>query len=324
MRVLVNLSFMIPNNEGNRLPLADWAVFVAVAEAGGFSAAARRLRVSKAMASVAVTRLEQRLGVKLLARTTRRLALTEAGASTLPHAQRALLAARDAEDAAQQVQLSPRGRLRVNAPMSFGLLHLVPALGAFARAHPEVSVDLVLDDRVVDLVEGGFDLAVRIGTLRDSALVAQRLGRSRNVLVAHPSYLDRRGKPKTPKALADHACLLYSLSSSGPRWTLGRGARSTTVRVSGPVSVNSSLALQQAVHQGLGIARIPWFIVGEDLTKERLVRVLPQWEAPEEGIFAVTTQRDYTPHKTRSFIDFLRSRLGATPYWERGRPAPSV
>jgi DNA-binding transcriptional LysR family regulator len=269
------------------------------------------------MVSVAVTRLEERLGVRLLQRTTRRLSLTEAGAATLPHAQRSLLAARDAEEAARQSLVSPRGVLKINAPMSFGLLHVVPALGAFAMAYPEVRVDLVLDDRVVDLVDGGFDLALRIGTLADSALVAQRVSRSSNVIVAHPDYLARAGAPSTPEDLAAHAALVYSLSATGARWTLTRGQRKETVRVSGPLQANSSLALHRALLQGLGLARIPRFVVAEDLASGRLVQVLPDWQLPDLGIFAVTTARDYLPRKTRAFIDFFRERVGDPPYWER-------
>jgi DNA-binding transcriptional LysR family regulator len=304
------------------LPLQELAVFAAVAEAEGFSAAARRLGLSKSMVSMAVSRLEQRLGVRLLQRTTRRLSLTEAGAATLPHAQRALLAARDAEEAANQTLTSPRGVLRVNAPMSFGLLHVVPALGAFARAYPEVRVDLVLDDRVLDLIEGGFDLALRIGLLPDSALIAQTLGRSRNVLAASPDYLARAGSPRAPDDLTRHAALLYSLASAGPRWSLSREGQKESIKVSGPLKANSSLALRQALLQGLGIAAVPLFVVGEDLASRRLVRVLPAWELPEQPIHAITTARDYVPQKTRAFVDFFRARLGERPYWERGKPAP--
>jgi DNA-binding transcriptional LysR family regulator len=315
---------MKPNNLPAGLPVQDLAVFAAVAETEGFSAAARRLGVSKAMVSVAVARLEARLGVKLLQRTTRRLSLTEAGAATLPHAQRAVLAARDAEEAATQALTSPRGVLRLNAPMSFGLLHVAPALGAFAKTYPEVKVDLVLDDRVLDLTEGGFDLALRVGSLPDSALVSQHLARSRNVLVAHASYLARAGVPGAPKDLAGHAALVYSLAATGARWTLSRGSRTETVRVSGPLQANSSLALRDALLQGLGLARIPWFVVGEDLARGRLVRVLPDWDLPAQEVHALTTTREHLPRKTRAFIDHFRGRLGSPPYWERGLAGPSA
>lgn len=306
------------------LPLQELAVFAAVAETEGFTSAARRLRVSKAMVSVAIARLESRLGVRLFQRTTRRLSLTEAGAAALPHAQRALVAAQDAEEAATELLASPRGLLRVNAPMSFGLLHVVPALGEFAGIYPEVKIDLVLDDRVLDLAEGGFDLALRIGDLADSTLVAKRVGTNRMAIVAAPSYLERRGAPAGPADLAAHDALLYSLSPTGARWTLKRGAETETVRVTGPLQANSSLALHTALLQGLGLARIPWFIAGKDLREGRLVRVLPDWELPTQGIFAVTAARDYLPRKTIAFIDFFRARIGEPAYWEEGLDAPSA
>ena len=311
---------MKPNNP---IPAQELAIFATVAETEGFSAAARRLGASKAMVSVAVSRLESRLGVRLFQRTTRRLSLTEAGLAALPHAQRSILAARDAEEAATQALLSPRGVLRINAPMSFGLLHVVPALGEFARAYSEVRVDLVLDDRVVDLIEGGFDVALRIGTLTDSALIAQRIGTNRSVLVAHRKYLARAGTPKKPADLAEHETLLYSLSSMGARWTLTQGSKSETVRVRGRLQANSSLALHQALLQGLGLARIPRFIVGDDLARGRLIEVLPEWKLPEQGIFLLTTSREQLPRKTRAFIDFFRARIGEPAYWEQ-ETAPSA
>lgn len=310
--------FVKVNNPIPGGPLSDLAVFAAVAETEGFSAAARRLGVSKAMVSVALARLETRLGVRLIRRTTRRVSLTEAGASALPHVQRALLAARDAEEAATQALTSPRGSLRVNAPMSFGLLHVVPALSAFAKSYPEIRVDLVLDDRLLDLAEGGFDLAVRIGALADSGLFGARVGRSRNVIAAHPDYLARAGTPTVPDDLTQHAALTYSLSPTGSRWTLSRGTRAETVRVSGPLQANNSLALHRALKEGLGLARIPLFIVGEDLAAGRLLEVLPDWHSPELGIHVLTTARDDMPRKTRAFIDFFRDYLGSPPYWERG------
>jgi DNA-binding transcriptional LysR family regulator len=312
---------MNSNNQEPGHGLQELAVFAAVAETHGFSAAARRLGTSKSMVSTAVSRLEQRWGVRLLERTTRRLSLTEAGAAVLPHAQRLVVAARDAEEAAMQARLTPRGVLKINAPMSFGLLHLVPALGAFAARYPEVKVELVLDDRVLDLTEGGFDLAVRIGNLSDSTLVTHRLGRSRNVIVACPEYLARAGTPKTPASITEHAALVYSVPTSALRWTLTRDGHEETVRVLPRLLVNSSLALEVAVHQGLGLARLPEFIVGKQLSEGTLVRVLPDWSLPEQGIFALTTTRDQIPRKTSAFIEFFRERLGAPAYWETGGSA---
>lgn len=315
MSALVNSSFMIPN-EGD-LPLSDLAVFVAVAEAEGFSAAARRLGVSKAMVSTSVSRLEAKLGARLLQRSTRKLSLTEAGAQALPHGRRALDAARDAVEAATASRVSPRGTLKVAAPMSFGLLHVAPALGDFARENPELAVELVLDDRLVDLVAGGFDLALRIGELPDSSLVAHRLGRNVNVVVASPGYLDRAPALRQPEDLEAHAALVYSVSATGDRWTFQRDGREVKVRVRGPLRVNSSLALRDAVLQGLGVARVPLFVVGDELASGKLVRVLPRWALPEQGIYVVTTAREFQPRKTRAFIDFFRARLGPRPPWER-------
>lgn len=306
-----------------RLPaLDDLVVFAAVAEAGGFSAGARRLGVSKSQASAAVARLEARLQLRLLHRTTRRISLTEAGRAALPHAQAAALAARDAEEAATTLRTAPRGVLRVNAPMSFGLLHVAPALGAFARAFPEIRVDLVLDDRRLDLVEGGFDLAVRIGDLPDSSLVATPVGINRNLLVASADYLARAGQPAGPADLATHAALVYSLSPTGRDWTLAQGGRRETVHVSGPLEANSSLALREAALRGLGIARMPWFVVGEDLAAGRLQRVLPDWTLPSQGIHVLVAARAHLPPKVRAFTGFLRERFGDPPYWEAGRPPP--
>ena len=299
------------NNQGVAAALDDLVVFAAVAEAMGFSAAARRLGVSKAMASAAVARLEARLGVRLFQRTTRRLSLTEAGLAALPHAQRAVVAGMDAEEAATSLRTTPRGLLRVNAPMSFGVLHVAPALGEFTRLYPDVKVDLMLDDRVVDLVDGGFDLAVRIGTLADSSLVASRIATNRNVLVASPDYAALYGLPDRPADLSRHPALVYSLSSTGDDWSLTRGGQSESIAVSGPVRVNSSLALLAIVRQGLGIARMPRFVVDEDLAAGRLVPVLPEWRLPEQGIHVVTTARGGQPAKTRAFVDFLRARFGS-------------
>ena len=309
---------MPDNGPSHGPPLEDLVVFAAVAEAEGFSAAARRLGVSKSMVSAAVARLEQRLGVRLLQRTTRRLSLTEAGAAALPHAQRARVAAQDAEEAAVSLRTTPRGTLKVNAPLSFGVLHVAPALGAFARAYPEVRVDLVLDDHVLDLVGGGFDLALRIGTLPDSSLVASTIGRNRNVLVAHAEYLARAGVPTHPSELADHAALVYSLSPTGAQWSLTCDGASETVRVRGPLQADSSLALRAAALQGLGIARLPLFVAGPDLAEGRLQRVLPEWSLPEQGIHLVTAGRGQQPRKVIAFAEFLRERIGEPPYWEPG------
>lgn len=305
-------------NEDNELgDLQDLGVFVAVADAGGFSAAARRIGVSKAMVSTAVTRLERRLGVRLLQRSTRRLALTEAGAAYLDHARQARLAARAAEAAATEARETPRGLLRINVPMSFGLLHVMPALAAFAQQYPEVEIDVSLEDRVVDLLGGGFDLAIRVGQLVDSNLVAYRFGASRSVLVATPAYLDRQGVPAHPRELAAHRALVYTLAAAGNVMKLAKDGETETVRRVGHLRVNNTLALRQAVLADLGIARIPSFVVAPDIASGALMQVLPDWKLPELGIHAVYPSREYLPRKTRAFIDFFAAHLGDPPYWDR-------
>jgi DNA-binding transcriptional LysR family regulator len=314
----VNGPFMDPNDDGLRLQ--DLELFVAVAETGGFTAAAARLGVSKATVSVAVARLEAQLGVRLFHRSSRRVAPTEAGLAALPHARRALDAARDAAEAAREGLAAPRGVLRLDVPHSFGLLYVMPVVNRFLVRYPEVTVDLVLDDRPLDLVAGGFDLALRIGTLADSGLVAQRIAPIAGVLVAHPAYLDRRGRPEEPRDLAGHDTLVYSLSPTGARWPVQRGGRTEEVVATPRLRATSSLALLQAVREGLGVARMPRFVVAEDLAAGRLERVLPGWDMPSLGLYALTTAREGSPRKTAAFLELFRDWIGSPPRWDRPTP----
>lgn len=284
------------NTRPPRASLEDLAVFVAVAETGGFSTAAERLRVSKAMVSVAVARLERQLGVQLLHRTTRRTSLTEAGAATLPHAQRSLLAARDAEEAATAALASPRGLLRVHAPTVFGLLHVAPHVADFARAHPEVQLELSLDEGDA----ATFDVAIGAG---EGAVLAS----AQRVLVASPAYLSR-GVPTTPIELTRYVGLVHERAN--PTWILTRGDRRETVTVRGPLASSNDLALYTAALEGLGIAALPVFVVGADLAAKRLLRVLPDWELPTSSL-VVRTAKDHRP--AQAFVEFLRARLGSAP-----------
>ena len=290
-------------------------VFVAVVETGGFSPAARKLGVSKSAVSKRISRLENKLGVRLLYRTTRQLSLTEAGERYYEHAVKAMAYASGAEDAVTQLQAEPQGRLRINTPMSFGRLHIAPLIPRFLARYPRIDVDMVMDDRVVDLVEEGFDVAIRGGDLPDSTLIARRLAPMRSVVCASPEYLAQKPAPPNPEALLDHNCLLFSYSAS--EWTfLGQG-EPVTVRVSGGYRVNNSEALREALLQGLGIARIPTFVVGPDLAAQRLVQVLTSYRTPEKTVYALFPKRQHLPAKVRVFIDFVVERLGGdVPYWE--------
>ena len=292
-------------------------VFVSVVEAGSFTKAASKLGITKSAVSRRISDLEADLGVQLLQRTTRRLSLTEAGERYLTHARRALREAEAAEDAASELQRLPRGKLRLNTPMSFGRLHVAPAIPSFLARYPGIQIDMTMEDRAVDLVEGGYDLAIRVGTLGDSSMVARKLAPSRNVICASPGYVAARGAPATPGDLLEHDCLLYAYYSEANEWTFVRDSHSESVRVSGSYRVNNSEALREAVLRDSGVARIPTFIVGPDLAEGRLRCLLNDYAMPPQDIYAIWPERQYMPAKVRLFIDFLIERIGgANPSWD--------
>jgi len=294
-------------------------VFVAVVQYGGFSPAARFLGISKSAVSKRISQLEQQLGVKLLHRTTRKLSLTEAGEHYFEHALKANLAARDAEDAVAQLQGEPQGRLRINSPMSFGRLHMAPMIPEFLKKYPKIRIDLVMDDKRLDLVSGGFDLAIRGGALPDSTLVARRLATLNSVLCASPDYLERHGYPQQLDDLLQHNCLSFSYSNDVKEWSFTQGSQRHSVVVSGNYQVNNSEALLEAVLQGLGIARLPTFVAGPDIRTGRLKVLFSEYKMPELAINAVLIERQYMPAKVRAFLDFAIEYFGSeTPYWEQG------
>src|SRR4051812_39889870 len=246
-------------NERNPLEkLADIPVFVRVVERGSFTLAAEDPRLSRAVVSKYLSRLEERLGARLLHRTTRRLSLTEAGAALFEASRGAIERIDEAEAAVARLQSKPRGRLRVSAPMSFGILHLGPAIADFSREHPEVTLDMRLDDRYVNLVEEGFDVAIRIGNLSDSSLVARKLATTREVACASPEYLARQGEPETPEDLASHDCLIYSYLSTANVWRFtAPGGREIPVAVTGSYRINNGIVLADAALAGHGILMAP-------------------------------------------------------------------
>ncbi|MCW5632734.1 MAG: LysR family transcriptional regulator [Rubrivivax sp.] len=299
--------------------------FVAVVEAGGFAAAARRLAMTTSAVSKQVGRLEARLHARLLLRTTRRLALTEAGEVFLAHARRALAEQAAGREAVIELGAAPRGELRLAAPMSFGILHIAPAIAPFLAAYPEMRVEMVLDDRVQDLVAGGFDLAIRIGALGGSgSVVARRLASASGVLCASPAYLARRGTPRAPADLLEHETLLYAYGANPGEWRLDSPAGPASVAVAPRLTSNNSLALREAALAGAGVLRVPTFVVAADLHSGRLVRVLPEWRAPGLDVHAVFPERAYVPLKARAFVEFLQARLGDPPYWERSEQGPAL
>jgi len=292
-------------------------VFVAVVENSGFSAAARTLGISKSAVSKRINQLEAHLGVRLLHRTTRKLSLTEAGERYFAHASQALAAAGQAEDAVTELQGEPQGQLRISAPMSFGRLHVAPLVPKFLKRCPKLQIDLVMDDRKVDLVAGGFDVAIRAGNLPASTLIARKLAPVHQVLCASPDYIDRYDRPGTPAELSGHNCVLYSYSSDADEWTLIGEGGPETVTVSGSYQVNNSEALLEALREGIGIGRLPTFVAGPDLKTGRLVKLFESYRLPDFTIYAVFPERQYLPAKVRAFLDFAIEYFGGDkPYWD--------
>ncbi|MGD8575105.1 MAG: LysR family transcriptional regulator [Gammaproteobacteria bacterium] len=292
---------------------SDDEIYAAVVETAGFTAAARRLKLGKSAVSKAVGRLEQRLGTRLLHRTTRRVSLTEAGEIYYRHISEALRHRQAAEDAVQRLGEEPEGRLRVAAPMSLGLRELSRLVPAFLDRYPGMQVEVYLDDRVADMVEGGFDLAIRIGRLGDSGFMARRIGTMHAVLVASPTYLDRAGRPESPSELISHECLLYSLPLGGRDWTFDSEQGRYTVNVTGRYQVNSALGLRAATLADCGVARLPLYLVAADLRDGRLERVLGRFSLEGQPIHAVFPGRRFIPRKARVFADFLAAELPRVP-----------
>lgn len=294
--------------------LAAMTAFARVAETGSFSEAARRLRSSKSVVSRQIAALESELGVRLLHRSTRALTLTEAGRSYFDQLVRILADIDEANLSVSHLQAAPRGRLRVNAPMSFGIRHLAPAIPDFLARCPEVEIDLTLNDRFVDLVDEGFDMAVRIGQLIESSLVARRLAPLRRVVCASPAYLAARGIPTTPDDVAGHECLCYSNMSAGNEWKfVDRDGRPWPVEIKGRLRINNGDAIRVAALNGLGLACLPSFIVGEDLRAGTLVPVLTEAMHQDGAVFAVYPHARLLSPKVRVFIDFLAERFGPNP-----------
>lgn len=294
-------------------------VFAKVAAVGSLSSAARAMGMSQTMVTKHVAALEARLGVKLFHRTTRRLSITEAGRSYLESSARILAEIEAADAAVAADRIEPRGLLRLNAPVSFGTRQIAPLLPEFAARHPRVTVELGLNDRLVDLADEGWDLAIRIGNLSNSSLIARRIAPCRIILCAAPSYIKARGKPRTVSSLADHNCLGYTLSQRQPvdRWAFGpRGE--VSVQVAGNLRANNGDALLAAAIAGQGVIHQPSFIVADDLRAGRLVALnLDQPAIDLAGIYAVYLPDRYPAAKVRALIDFIASRFAPEPPWDR-------
>ena len=296
--------------------LEDLRTFVEVVESGGLNRAAARLGVSKSIVSRRVTRLEADLGTRLLSRSTRGISPTEAGMEFKARCDRILAELEEAREAVAQQGRSVRGRLRLSAPLSFGVRHLVPVLADLARAHPDLEIDVSYTDRVVDLIGERFDAAVRIGSLRDSSLVVRRIAPVHAVLVASPDYLARHGRPGMPQDLAAHECLIYT-ASLVPEWQFQSGKRRISIRPEGRLRSDSGEAILQWAMAGLGIANAPSFLVSNAIESGALEPLLLDYPQPEFGIHIVRPPGSHVPGKVRVLIDTLVERFGGTPEWDR-------
>jgi DNA-binding transcriptional LysR family regulator len=296
----------------------DLQVFVAVVEAGSFTAAAERLDIAKSALSRRVSALEARLGVQLLRRTTRRLNLTKTGQSFYERSARILADLEEAESAVAQEHGELRGSLRVALPLSFGVRHMCEPIVEFSRLHPRVTFDLNLNDRRIDLLEEGVDLAIRIGRLADSTLIARRLFDARTVVCGSSRYFEEHGMPETPEDLREQPCLVYGNLADPSKWVYqdsAGGRHRVDVKVA--MTATSGDFLCAAAVNGLGIALQPTFIAGDAIRRGKLVPILTEYEWPVTPAYAVYPPTRHLSYRVRAFIDFLVNKFDGTPYWDR-------
>jgi DNA-binding transcriptional LysR family regulator len=297
--------------------------FVRVVEAGSFSAVAAEHHSSQPTVSRHVAALEAHLGCRLFQRTTRALTLTDDGRVYYGHAVRSLEALAEAESVVGKQRSKPGGRLRLGCAVVFGRLHLIPRLPAFMALYPAVEVDLVMNDGFSDLIEDGLDLAIRVGELTDPHLVARKIGLTRRVLVATPTYLERAGVPQSPDDLRHHSCIVYSRLAAGRNWDFLGAEGPLTVAIQGRYQVNNTEGVRAAILQGLGIGYVPvWHFVDGEIESGRLVPLLQDWQPPAQPIHAVYPSRRYLAPKVRAMVDYLAQALALDPLLrERSTPA---
>ena len=292
------------------------AVYAHVVEGGSFSVAARRLGMSRSAVSKAVTKLEKALGARLLHRSTRHLSTTEVGAIYAEHCSRILDEASAAEQVVSSLHRQPRGVLKVAASVAFGTLHVAPALAEFLSRCPELTIDMTVSDRAIDLAEEGYDVMIRVAREVPPNVVARPLAPVRRKLCATPEYFEQHGVPLVPQDLVHHNCLDYVHSGEQGLWRFTGPEGEIAVPVAGRLRINDDEALSQAVLGGLGIALLPTFIIGRELQAGHLRAALSEYIPVERHIYAVYLPTRYLPTKVRSFIDFLLERIGSGPYWD--------
>lgn len=294
------------------MPMDDREVFFTVVEANGFGAAARRLETTPASVSRRVKALEQRLGVRLLQRTTRKLSLTDAGERYFREGRRLLGEVAELEQALTASAREPEGELRIVAPMSFGQRRLAPLVARFAMLHSKLRISLILDDRETDLIDVAADLAIRIGYPADSSMIARAIAPVPRHACASPGYLQRRGYPKSPEDLLQHDCLHYNLISEREEWTFRGADGERTLAIKGSFCSNNGDVLAEAAMQGLGIALLPEFIVEEGLADGRLVKLLEGYARAPLTVFALYPSRQHVPAKTRRFLEYVLDQFAVS------------
>lgn len=285
--------------------LAAMETFVGVLESGSFSAAARRLNLGQPAVSKAIAQLEERLGVRLLLRSTRGLTPTEAGTAYYERAKRAIEEAHEAELAARGAGSDLHGTLRVCAAVTFARLHVLPHMGKFLEAHRELNIDIVLDDRTVNLVEEGIDVALRMGTLADSNLIARKIGECPRLVLATPAYLLAHGEPCNPTDLAQHQAVIYAQAGGGEHWAFKQGSTVQSVTVSGRVRVSAAEGVRAAVLGGLGVALTSQWMFADELSRGDVVPLLKDWQLPPLDLWAVFPTGRLASAKARAFVDFV-------------------
>jgi DNA-binding transcriptional LysR family regulator len=317
------LRFFIAKGEAME-NLPSMAIFAHVVETKSFSAAARRLNMSKSQVSKHVTQLEKSLGARLLNRTTRAMSLTDAGAVLYEYCAHIVEELDAAKRQLSQLRSEPRGLLNISSSVAFGSLHIVPFLPEFLSLYPAVKVSMTLTDRFVDLAEEGYDVTIRITQKPAENLVARRLARASHTICATPEYFARHGTPQMPADLERHNCLTYTSTSSNSLepWRLQGPEGEIPVHASGNLKLDNAAAMSRAVLSGLGIALLPTFIISQDLQAGRLQSVLSGYSPLERSVYAIYLPNRHLPSKVRAFIDYLLERFGPEPYWERVVSAP--
>ena len=296
--------------------LGGLAMFAQVVESGGFSAAARALGLTPSAVSKQIGLLEDRLGARLLHRTTRRVALTEVGAAFYERARGVLSALDEAERSVTDLNAMPRGTLRLSLPIHFGQFHIAPILPGFMERYPEISLDIDLSDRYVDLVGESIDVAVRVGGLRDSSMIVRRLAPNRRVVCASPSYLAKHGAPATPSDLARFNCLTFHQHGPAVEWMFGEGDARQAIRVKGTLQANNIELLRTAALAGVGLIRMSAYLLIDEIAHGRLVPVLTEHQARDAEVFVLYPASRHLSPKVRAFVDYLAETIGRPAYWQ--------